>query len=124
FVALPVFVVVGTEINNVLARNIGWTTGRREHFALHGRFNFARDLYQKLFPNAPWLGMLVSGLEQVFAGFTVDPSSYRFQQAQSDSSVSSIKFYITFIDPPAIGRIWLNLGAGVFHHLHFDPVVI
>src|SRR5690242_13519380 len=82
-VALPLFVVVGTEIDDVFARNVGWTTGRREHLALHRGLDFARDLHQKLFPNPARFRVLVGGFEQVFARLAVDPFSYRFKQPQS-----------------------------------------
>src|SRR5689334_1247566 len=83
FIALPLFVVVRTEIDDVLARNVGWTTRRREHFTLHRGLDFARDLHQKLFPNAARFRVLVGGFEQVFARLAVDPFSYRFKQPQS-----------------------------------------
>src|SRR5262249_13952213 len=75
-VTLPFFIVVGTEIDDVLARNVSWTTRRREHLALHGGLDFARDLYQKLFPNAARFGVFVGSFEQVFASFAVNPFSY------------------------------------------------
>ena len=81
-VTLPLFIVVGAEVNDVFARNVGWTTGRSEHLALHRRFDFARDLYQKLFPNTSWLRVLVGSFEQILASFTVYPFPNRFQQAQ------------------------------------------
>ena len=75
FVALPFLVVVIAEIDDVFARNVGWTTGRREHLALHTGFDFARDLYQKLFPDAARLCVLVRLFKYVGGGFTVDPTS-------------------------------------------------
>src|SRR5262249_12712612 len=84
-IALPLLVVVGAEVNDVLARNVGWTTRRCEHLALHGRFHFARDLHQKLFPNASRFGVFVGGLQQVLAGLAVYPFSDRFKQPQAVS---------------------------------------
>ena len=63
FVALPVFIVVGAEIDDVFARYVSWTTWRREHLALHRRFHFAGDLHQKFFPNASWFCVFVGGFE-------------------------------------------------------------
>ena len=77
-VALPIPVVVVAEIDDIFARNVGWTAGRREHLALHAGFNFARDLYQKLFPDAPRLSMLVSLFQNVVGCLAVDPASNRF----------------------------------------------
>src|SRR6188474_2331629 len=48
-VALPVFVVLGAQIDHVLARYIGWPTGRGKHLALHHGLNLARNLHQELF---------------------------------------------------------------------------
>src|ERR1044072_4133207 len=83
FVALPLFVVIRTEIDDVVAGNVGGPSGRREHLALHRGLDFARDLHQKLFPNAARLRVLVGGFKQVFARLAVDPFSYRLKESQS-----------------------------------------
>ena len=75
FVALPVFVILSTQIDDVFAGNVGWATGRRKHLALHHRLDLAGNLYQKLFPDAAWFCMLVCGFEQISSGFPVDPFS-------------------------------------------------
>src|SRR4030095_7093922 len=86
FVALPVFIIFGTQVDDVFTRDVGRTTGRREHFTLHGRFDFSRDLYQKLLPDATRFGMLVGCFQQVLAGFAVNPFSYRLKQPQTKIS--------------------------------------
>ena len=74
-IALPIPVVVVAEIDNIFARNVGWTTGRREHLALHAGFDFTRDLYQKFFPHAARLCVVFGFFKYVVGGFTVDPTS-------------------------------------------------
>src|SRR4030095_452458 len=79
-----------TEIHDVLARNICWTTWGREHFTLHGGFDFTRDLYEKLFPNASWFRMLIGSFKQILAGLAINPFSYRLNQTQNSFSYSNI----------------------------------
>ena len=74
-VALPVFVVFGAEVDDVFARNVGETAGRRKHLTLHHGLNLARDLHQKFFPDAARFGVFVGSFKQVFALLTVDPFS-------------------------------------------------
>ena len=75
-VALPFLVVVAAEIDDVFARNVGRTAGRREHLALHAGFDFARDLDEKFFPDAPRARVLVGLFQKIVGGLAVNPASY------------------------------------------------
>ena len=75
FVALPVFIVVGTEIDNVFAWNVCRTAGRSKHLALHDGLNFAGNLNQELFPDSPRPSGVVGSFQQTFAAFAVYPFS-------------------------------------------------
>jgi hypothetical protein len=76
-VALPILIVVVTQIDDVFARNVGWPTRWGEHLALHTGLDFARDLHQKFFPLAARPCVFVGFLENVVGGLAVDPTSDR-----------------------------------------------
>src|SRR4029453_851731 len=89
FVALPVFIVFGAQVDDVFTRNVCRTTGRSKHLTLHRRFDFTSDLDEELLPNATRLRMLVGCFQQVFASFSVNPFSYRLKQPQNKISSSA-----------------------------------
>jgi hypothetical protein len=75
FVALPVSVVVSAKVDDVFPRNVSGASRRCKHLALHHGFYFARNLNEKLFPNAAWARVLVSGLEKVLTRLAINPFS-------------------------------------------------
>ncbi len=75
-VALPFLVVIVAEIDDVFARNVGRTAGRCEHLALHYALDFARDLDEKFFPDAPWARVLVGFFQKIVGGLAVNPAAY------------------------------------------------
>ena len=74
-IALPLFVVVVAEVDDILARNVSRATGRGEHLALHARLDLARNLYEKLFPHATRFSVLVRFFQDIVGTLTVDPTS-------------------------------------------------
>src|SRR5215813_4176941 len=100
-VALPIFIVFRAQIDYVLTRDVGRTTRRRKHLALHCGFNFTGDLYQKLLPDSPRLRMFVCCFKQILASLAVYPLSNRFNQAQA-TTLRSIKLHKSLVDPPAV----------------------
>src|SRR5205807_3850538 len=74
-VALPLFIVIVAEVNDVLARNVGWTARRREHFTLHRGFDFAGNTDEKFFRRAARVRLLVDFFKNVVSRLAVNPMS-------------------------------------------------
>src|SRR5262249_4140292 len=88
FVALPIFVVIIAEVNDVFARDISWSAGRSEHLALHAGFNLARNLYEKFFPLPARPRMFFGFFQNVVGGFTINPTADGINQAHRESIVN------------------------------------
>ena len=74
-VALPLFIVIVAEVNDIFARDVSRSAWRRKHFTLHHGFDFTGNFDQKFFGRAARVRLLVDFLENVVGRLAVNPVS-------------------------------------------------